>query len=192
MAISRSQQSLQFKGAEYISVNSNEVMTNIPVTFTKKQVLTQPLILCAVGFGSGLLPFAPGTWGSLLALFIYLGLNQLPFYGYLICLVLAFIFGIFCCGIAAKAVGLDDHPSIVWDEFVGYWITMLLAPSGWWWMIVGFVLFRIIDIYKPFPIAILERRFHSGFGIMLDDAVAGVYAWGLLHIIVWIVETVSL
>lgn len=146
--------------------------------FSCKQVYQNPLILCAVGFGSGLLPKAPGTWGSLLAMILYwiLGLNTLSVSGYSLFLLVTFLFGIGCCGQATRAVKVPDHPSIVWDEFVGYWLTLLLAPSAWYWPVIGFVLFRFFDITKPFPIGWVDKKCQGGFGIMIDDVIAGVYA----------------
>lgn len=165
-------------------------MTKTTVKFTRKMVLTNPLILCAVGFGSGLLPVAPGTWGTVAGVFIYIGLSQLPLYVYITCLLFTFLFGIWCCSVASHKIGVHDHPSIVWDEFVGYWLTMLYAPHQWWWIVIGFGLFRIFDIYKPYPIGLCDRHCQGGLGVMLDDMLAGVYAWGVLQVLAWLVNTI--
>jgi len=90
------------------------------------------------------------------------------------------------CGVTAKAQNCHDHRGIVWDEMVGYWLTMLYAPSHWVWMVVGFVLFRFFDIVKPWPIRWLDRRVHGGFGIMIDDILAAMFALLLLQGSYWL------
>ncbi len=138
--------------------------------------LRNPVHLLAFGFGSGLARVAPGTMGTLAAIPFYLLLVQLPLPWYLLVLVAAFGLGVYVCGYTARALGVHDHGGIVWDEFVGYWLTMVAAPAGWQWPIVGFVLFRLFDIVKPFPISWLDRHIKGGLGIMLDDVLAGCFA----------------
>ena len=145
-------------------------------------VLRNPVHLLAFGFGSGALPRAPGTCGTLAAIPFYLLLAQLPLALYLLALVAAFALGIYLCGRTARNLGVHDHGGIVWDEFVGFWITMLVAPPGWLWLLAGFILFRLFDILKPFPINWLDKRVEGGLGIMLDDAVAGTFAWFCLQL----------
>ena len=142
-----------------------------------RTVLRNPVHLLAFGFGSGLAPKAPGTFGTLAAVPLYLLLAQLPLPLYLLVLVLAFGIGIWICDKTARDLGVHDHGGIVWDEFVGFWLTMLVAPPGWPWVVAGFVLFRLFDIVKPFPINWLDRHIKGGLGIMLDDALAGSFAW---------------
>jgi phosphatidylglycerophosphatase A len=150
-------------------------------------VLRNPIHFLAFGLGSGLAPKAPGTVGTLAAIPIYMLLNQLPLAGYALALIVAFGFGVWICEKTAHDLGVHDHGGIVWDEFVGFWITMFVAPPEWWWIVVGFFLFRFFDIVKPFPISWLDRHVKGGLGIMLDDAVAGSCAWlclqGLIIII---------
>ncbi|MDX1320178.1 MAG: phosphatidylglycerophosphatase A, partial [Oceanospirillum sp.] len=88
-----------------------------------------------------------------------------------------FIIGVWLCERTSEDLGVHDHSGIVWDEFVGYWLTMFLAPQGWEWALVGFVLFRVFDVLKPWPVKWADRRVAGGFGIMVDDVLAGVYAW---------------
>ena len=147
--------------------------------------LLNPSCLVALGFGSGLLPVAPGTAGTLAAVPLYLLLQDLPLGTYLT-VVLVFLFGgILVCGYTAARLGVHDHPAIVWDEVVGYLVTMTAAPAGWSWLAAGFVLFRLFDILKPWPIGWLDRRVHGGTGIMLDDVIAGVFAAALLQMLVY-------
>lgn len=146
-------------------------------------LLRNPVHLLAFGFGSGLAPKAPGTFGTLAALPFYLLLAQLSLAGYALALVLAFGLGIWICDKTAQDLGVHDHGGIVWDEFVGLWITLFVAPAGWWWIVTGFLLFRLFDILKPFPISWFDKNVKGGLGIMLDDALAGSFAWLCLQLI---------
>jgi len=145
--------------------------------------LSDPIQFLALGFGSGLAPKAPGTIGTLAAIPVFILLSLLSINIYLVVVILLAILGVFICGEAAKAVGEHDHPAIVWDEFVGYFITMLWLPVNWQTVLVGFVLFRFFDIVKPWPISWLDKHCHGGFGIMIDDVVAGVLACFVAHMI---------
>lgn len=148
-----------------------------------KTIFESPVHIFAFGFGSGLAPFAPGTFGTLAAIPLYWMLSFLPLWLYSLVLLAAIIFGIWVCGESAKRLGVPDHGGIVWDEFVGFWITMLAAPSGLVWILVGFVLFRIFDIWKPWPIYIVDDKVKGGLGIMLDDMIAGAYAFMIMQIL---------
>jgi phosphatidylglycerophosphatase A len=139
-------------------------------------VWRNPIHFLAFGFGSGAIPKAPGTWGTLAAVPFVLIWQQLPLAGYVLVLVVATLLGIWLCDRTAKDMGVHDHGGIVWDEFVGLWLTMLLAPPGWLWLLAGFALFRLFDIWKPWPIGWVDRRVGGGFGIMLDDLLAGLMA----------------
>ncbi|MEX0617390.1 MAG: phosphatidylglycerophosphatase A [Pseudohongiellaceae bacterium] len=143
---------------------------------TASSVLRNPIHLLAFGFGSGLAPTAPGTAGTAVAVLLYLLLPAVQWWIYLLLLVAGFVFGIWLCGKTARDLGVHDHGGIVWDEFIGYWITMFLAPPGWWWVVLGFLLFRLLDIVKPWPIKWVDRSVTGGFGIMLDDVLAGIMA----------------
>ena len=144
-----------------------------------------PIHLLALGFGSGAAPKAPDTCGTFVAVLIYWPLSQLSPEHYLLMLLVTSVMGIYICGQTAKDLGVHDHGSIVWDEFVGFWITMFAAPVGWVWVVVGFVLFRFFDIIKPWPISWIDKNITGGFGIMLDDVIAGVMAAGVLQGIAW-------
>ena len=146
------------------------------MTPTFSQLLRSPVLFLAFGFGSGLAKKAPGTFGTVAAIPLWWGMQFLSAPMYLAVVAVAFVFGCYLCGAASRKLGVHDHGGIVWDEFVGYWITMFLAPAGWLWALYGFVLFRIFDIAKPQPIGWADRRLHGGLGIMLDDILAGIYA----------------
>ena len=148
-----------------------------------RSILRNPVHLLAFGLGSGLAPKAPGTFGTLAAVPLYLLLAQLPLPIYLLVLVLAFGLGIWLCDKTARDLGVHDHGGIVWDEFVGFWLTMVAAPAGWLWILLGFLLFRLFDILKPFPINWFDRHIKGGMGIMLDDALAGSFAWLVLQLL---------
>ena len=145
-------------------------------------LLRNPLHLLSLGFGSGLAPRAPGTWGTLVAVPFYLMLAPLPLAWYLLAVMLAFVVGVFLCTYTSKALGVHDHSGIVWDEFVGFWITMIAVPASWPWILAGFVLFRLFDIVKPWPVKLADAKMKGGFGIMFDDVLAGLYALAVLHI----------
>ena len=143
--------------------------------------LSNPLHLLALGFGTGLSPVMPGTMGTLAAIPLYLLIQGLSPLWYLLILVLGFVAGIWICNAATKAIGRHDHGAIVWDEIIGFGITMFAAPSGAVWILAGFVLFRFFDIVKPWPIRWFDRRIHGGFGIMFDDVIAGLFALACLQ-----------
>lgn len=147
-----------------------------------EKFFVHPAHFAAFGFGSGCSPVAPGTAGTLVAVLLYLPMQSLPLHFYLLLLVIAFCLGVWLCEVTSKALGVHDHGGIVWDEFVGYWVTMIAAPQGWGWILAGFVLFRLFDIWKPFPIRILDAKVAGGFGIMIDDVLAGVYAFLALQL----------
>ena len=96
--------------------------------------------------------------------------------------VAAFVLGVYLCGETARALGVHDHGGIVWDEFVGLWIALFLLPQGWYWVVAGFALFRLFDIWKPWPIRVLDAKVHGGLGIMVDDVLAGFYAFVVLQL----------
>jgi phosphatidylglycerophosphatase A len=155
----------------------------MPVKSSK--IIKNPIHLLAFGFGSGLSPVAPGTFGTLAAIPIYLALvNSVNSLIYLLVVIVFSLFGFWLCGKTAKDIGVHDHPGIVWDEIVGYLITMYLIPLSWVWIIVGFALFRVFDILKPWPIRFLDEKVEGGIGIMLDDILAGIFAGVALQIIV--------
>lgn len=144
----------------------------------RRALMTHPAGWIATSFGSGLVPRAQGTFGSAVALlpwwFVW---RDLPLPGYGLMLILSFAVGVWACGESSRRIGFPDHRSLVWDEFVGQWIALLpvlLAP--WWWMVAGFVLFRVFDVWKPWPISWMDARIKGGAGVMIDDVVAGLFA----------------
>ncbi len=147
-------------------------------------VFGSPEMFIAFGFGSGLSPIAPGTAGTVVGLILYALLENLPFQLYLLLVAVLFGQGVVAAGLASKRLRVHDHPGIVWDEVVGYLVTMLGAPPGFGWMVLGFLLFRVFDIAKPWPIGWLDSRVDGGLGIMLDDLVAGLAAALVLHLLV--------
>jgi len=147
--------------------------------------LTQPIQFLALGFGSGLAPKAPGTFGTLAAIPLFLLLTMLmptPL-PYAIAVLVLGVAGIYICGKAADDVGVHDHPAIVWDEFIGFFITMFMVPVSWQSILVGFILFRIFDIAKPWPISFIDKKMTGGLGIMFDDVLAGIFALVIMQLI---------
>ena len=143
---------------------------------TPRSIWRDPVHFLAFGFGAGAVPKAPGTAGTVVAVVLYIPLAELPLPLYSLVLVTGFILGIWLCGRTAAEIGVHDHGGIVWDEFVGYWLTMFMAPAGWVWILAGFVFFRLFDILKPWPVKWVDSRVKGGLGIMLDDVIAGIIA----------------
>jgi phosphatidylglycerophosphatase A len=147
------------------------------MTSTVKPNLRNPVHLLAFGLGSGCAPKAPGTFGTLAAIpFWWLFLQDVPLIPYLCVLIAGFAFGVYLCEQTSKDLGVHDHGGIVWDEWIGLWITYIALPVGIEWIIIGFALFRFFDILKPWPIKWLDEKVHGGFGIMIDDVLAGIFA----------------
>ncbi|MCG7530640.1 phosphatidylglycerophosphatase A [Psychrobium sp. MM17-31] len=141
-----------------------------------KLSLKNPIHFLALGFGTGLAPKAPGTFGTLAALPLYFLMMNLSWPVFLVVTAIVTITGFWICDVAAKDMEVHDHGAIVWDEVAGMLITMIAAPVGLLPLVVGFVLFRFFDIVKPWPIKLLDRHVKGGFGIMIDDVLAGVFA----------------
>ena len=156
-------------------------MNTIEHTISPRQ-LKHPVVFIALGFGSGLAPKAPGTAGTLVAIPFYLAMQALPLPVYASITLACVVIGIGICGYAAKALGVHDHPAIVFDEIAGFFITMFAAPPGLLPLLAGFVLFRLFDALKPWPISWFDRNVHGGFGIMLDDVIAGGMSLAVLQL----------
>jgi len=141
---------------------------------TAPNLRRHPAQLLAFGFGSGLSPVAPGTAGTLVAVPIYLVVAEWGLLYYSLFILVTLLAGIWLCDVASRQLGVHDHPGIVWDEFVGFWIAMAALPVTWTSLILGFALFRFFDIVKPWPISWLDKKVSGGFGIMIDDIAAGI------------------
>lgn len=147
---------------------------------------SRPVQWLALGFGSGLLPKMPGTWGSVAAIIVYALLVPLvPTYVAVVFFVGSLLMGGFICGRAAEQLGVHDHGAIVWDEFVGQWMVLIALHFLWpgyslLGVLLAFASFRLFDIKKPWPIASLDQRLETGWGIMLDDILAAIYAIALI------------
>lgn len=143
----------------------------------------KPIMWLATGFGAGLSPVAPGTAGSLVGVLVFLAMAGLPLLPYLLLVMVLAAIGVWVCERAGRALGVTDHPGIVWDEIVGLLITMTATPLSWQGVVLGFALFRLFDILKPWPVASIDRRVPGGLGVMLDDVMAGIYALACLQIL---------
>jgi phosphatidylglycerophosphatase A len=129
---------------------------------------------------------APGTFGTLVGIPAYLLLQPLAIYIYVAVVAVLFGVGVWLCHVTEQDLGVHDHPGIVWDEIVGMLVTLFLAPAGWVWLLIGFGLFRLFDIWKPYPISRLNDHVKGGWGIMLDDLAAGMVAAACLQLLVWL------
>jgi phosphatidylglycerophosphatase A len=156
----------------------------VNATSGKPRVFSDWRHFVAFGLGSGTLRYAPGTWGTLAAMPCYwLLLGALPTWLYAVTVAAAFALGVWICESVSRDLGVHDHGGIVFDEFVGYWVTMFMLPPTWAWALAGFVAFRLFDVWKPWPIRWFDRNVHGGLGIMLDDLAAGAVACAVLHAI---------
>jgi len=151
-------------------------------------VLSDPVHLLAFGFGTGLAPRAPGTFGSLPGILLAWLTHAVALEWRLSVALLLFLAGIWLCGESAKRLGIHDHPGIVWDEITGMYLTLLVVPPQIALWALAFGLFRLFDIWKPWPIRDLDHRLAGGLGIMLDDLVAALYAAILLAFGGWLIS----
>jgi len=157
---------------------------NTPVN--ARSILTDPVHFLAFGFGTGLAPFAPGTFGSIPGLILFWLTLDFGLYVQLGIAAAMTLAGIWICGESARRIGVHDHGGIVWDEIVGMYVTLLVAPVTVVGFALAFVLFRVMDIVKPWPIRDLDHSIHGGLGIMLDDLAAALYAALLLGLYGWL------
>lgn len=146
-----------------------------------EKVWQDPLYFIGFGFGAGAMPFAPGTFGTLMAIPFYLLFRSLPPAAYLSVILIFILFSSYLSHYLSKAIHEHDHPGMCIDEFVGYFVTMSFAPHHWTFIVLGFVLFRLFDIWKPWPIGWIDKHVTSGFGMVLDDVLAGFYSFILLQ-----------
>ena len=142
-----------------------------------------PLYFLAFGLGSGRSPYAPGTAGTLAAIPCYLLLSYfLSPIAYIIFTCVFIIFSSWLCERISKETATHDHPGMNIDEFAGFFVTMIAAPQGWQWIALGFILFRLFDIFKPWPISYIDKNIDNGFGMILDDVVAGLFSLAILQL----------
>ncbi len=146
-------------------------------------IMNKIIMALATGCGVGMIPGAPGTWGSLAALIPWFFIKDFSLPAYLLILLFVFVIGFFVSGSAEKILDRPDAGPIVIDEILGMFITLTLAPNGSGSWILGFALFRIFDIFKPFPVSWFDKKIHGGIGIMMDDVMAGLYALAALQLI---------
>ena len=158
------------------------------INFNNMTALERCIVFCGVGFGSGLLPKAPGTFGSAFALLFVPVFMAIGFNASVIAMIMMSLIGIYICGRTADIMGVHDDGRIVWDEFAGQSITFLpliyLGIMNWVWVLVGFALFRLFDVWKPWPIRVIDQKVDGGFGIMFDDLIAGL--WAAICIIIYL------
>jgi len=144
---------------------------------------SHPAHVIALGFGAGLAPFAPGTAGTLLAWALGALLLLAPAWVQLAAIALGFVLGVWACSVTGRHLGVADHGAMVWDEVIAFLLILIVLPGTFAWQAAGFVLFRLFDIVKPPPIRWFERRFHAGFGVMLDDLLAAAYTLLCLSVV---------
>lgn len=170
----------------------------MPNKLTPREVFSNPIHFLAYGFGSGLSPKAPGTFGTLVGVILYILLTPVAPWVYVLITLILFLLGIFVCAYTAEKMGVKDPGAANWDEVVGYLATMTVVPHalrmahGWLWIVLGFLLFRLFDILKPWPISWLDRNIKGGLGIMLDDIAAAIPAAIILYIVMLVLPKIGL
>jgi len=158
-------------------------MSKSSIKLSRQFLFENHVHFLALGFGSGLAPKAPGTFGTLAGLPFVLLMPYVTNMHYAALIAIFSLWGIYLCGKTAHDAQVHDHGSIVWDEIVGFMITMFLSPIAWQTVLTGFILFRVFDIIKPWPISYVDKHCHGGLGIMLDDILAGLAAFAVMHFI---------
>ena len=152
-------------------------------------LLSHPAHFVALGFGSGLAAKAPGTFGTLVAVPLFIALMPTPEFVHCIVIALLFIVGIPISTQTGNALGVSDHGSIVWDEIVAFMLVLQFTLQIWLWWLLAFALFRVFDIWKPFPIRQCDAHLKGGFGVMFDDLLAAIYAIACLKVLQWLMMT---
>lgn len=151
-----------------------------------RSIWTNPIHFVACGFGIGALPLMPGTYATLAAIPLYLLIAKLPLTIYITITIALNILGIWLCGVTNRDFGTKDHPAAVWDEIAAFLIVMIGVPVTWYYIVLGFALFRLFDIWKPGPIGWVDRNVHGGLGVMLDDILAALFSLVILQVIVFL------
>ena len=157
-------------------------MTNPNLKF----IFANPAHFFALGFGSGLASKAPGTFGTLMGFPLFWLISSYALSTQLIIIVALFVIGIYFCDITGKALGVSDHGGIVWDEIVAMMLVLTVTPHTWLAWLVSFCLFRLFDIWKPFPIHYFDAKLKNGFGVMFDDLLAAIYAIASMWLIFYL------
>ena len=154
-----------------------------------KLLFQHPAYFFGLGFGSGLAKKAPGTFGTIVGLPIFWLISAYGLPIQLSIITTLFIIGIYFCNDTGRALGVVDHGSIVWDEIVAMMLVLTFTPMQWQWWLVAFLLFRLFDIWKPYPIRQCDAKLKNGFGVMFDDLLAAIYAIISLKVLLWLVSS---
>ena len=154
--------------------------------------MSHPAHFFGLGFGSGLVPKAPGSFGTIVGLPLFWLISDYALSTQLIVIATLFIVGIYFCDVAGKALGVSDHGAIVWDEIVAMMLVLAFTPRLLFAWFLAFCLFRLFDIWKPFPIRQFDAKLKNGFGVMFDDLLAALYAIFSLKLILWTITAILL
>ena len=150
-----------------------------------KFLLAHPAHFFALGFGSGLLPKAPGTFGTLMGLPLFWLISGYTLHTQLLIITALFLLGIYFCHKTGQDLGVADHGSIVWDEIVAMMLALSIAGNTWSLWLTAFLLFRLFDIWKPYPICYFDAKLKNGFGVMFDDLLAAIYTILVIKFVIW-------
>ncbi len=155
-------------------------------------LLQHPAHFFGLGFGCGLSKKAPGTFGTLVGFPLFTLIATLNLTAQLGIICLLFLIGIYFCNITSKNLGVADHGSIVWDEIVAMMLVLTFTINQWQWWLAAFILFRLFDIWKPYPIQQFDAKLKNGFGVMFDDLLAAIYAIVSLKGLQWLMMNYTL
>ncbi len=150
-----------------------------------KLLIAHPAHFFGLGFGSGLAPKAPGTFGTIVGLPLFWLISGYALSTQLIVIAALFIIGVYICDVTGKALGVSDHGAIVWDEIVAMMLVLAFTPFTWLGWLAAFCLFRLFDIWKPYPICYFDAKLKNGFGVMFDDLLAAIYGILVLKFLIW-------
>lgn len=150
-------------------------------------LLQHPAHFFALGLGSGLAAKAPGTVATLIGLPLFWLISVYDLSTQLAVIATLFLLGVYFCSVTGKALGVVDHGSIVWDEIVAMMLVLTVTPNQWPWTLTAFLLFRLFDIWKPYPIRQFDQKLKNGFGVMFDDLLAAGYAMLVLLVLMWFI-----
>ena len=160
-------------------------MNNSNLNPDLKFLFANPAHFFGLGFGSGLAPKAPGTFGTLMGLPLFWLMSNYSIATQLVIIAVLFVIGIYFCAKTGKALNVPDHGAIVWDEIVAIMLVLTFTPMVWQWWVVAFLVFRLFDIWKPYQICYFDAKLKNGFGVMFDDLLAALYSILSLKFIVW-------
>lgn len=166
-------------------MNTHFLNNQKKTTISLDSIWTNPVHFVACGFGIGAIPYCPGTFGTVIGIPLVIVLSHYSVLSYFVVCFILFCVGIYLCGRTNHDFGTTDHPAAVFDEIATFPVVMIGIPTHWFFLLVGFFLFRFFDIVKPWPIRWVDKNIHNGFGVMFDDLLAAIFSSIILHAVLY-------